>query len=123
MHPARFAALAFLIPASLSAQASTDSLAARASALFGAKDYRAAAQAYAQLTKADSTKPRYWYYLGTSRQLCFTAHSTTPQGPVVLVMSFAKIDANTVRQWGAVSIDDGKTWSSPWDLYYHRKHA
>src|SRR5690348_13038676 len=69
MHPARFAALAFLIPASLSAQASTDSLAARASALFAAKDYRAAAQAYAQLVKADSTKPRYWYYLGTSRQL------------------------------------------------------
>ena len=291
------ALLAF--PSFVVAQASPDSLAARASALFGAKDYRGAAQAYARLVKADSTKPRYWYYLGTSRQLSgdlagaepayrkaiaggagipalynltslfaasgrldsaaawlhktiqagysnsaalesdpdfaglikdarygalkeemkvaaapcmaraesrrfdfwvgewdvttpqgqpagsssiqlllggctlfenwhslagldgkslssynaglgvwqqfwtdqtgrvteyresewvgdtlrFTAHATMPTGAMTLLMSFAKIDGNTVRQWGAVSMDDGKTWSSPWDLYYHRKHT
>ena len=55
--------------------------------------------------------------------LRFTAHALTPQGSMTLRMSFAKIDANTVRQWGAASMDDGKTWSTPWDLYYHRKHA
>jgi len=53
--------------------------------------------------------------------LRFTAHSTTAQGPMTQRMSFVKIDGNTVRQWGAMSMDDGKTWSSPWDLYYHRK--
>jgi hypothetical protein len=55
--------------------------------------------------------------------LRFTAHSVTPQGSTIIRMSFAKIDANTVRQWGDASTDDGKTWSTPWDLYYHRKHA
>ena len=55
--------------------------------------------------------------------LRFTAHSTMPQGPMLQRMSFVKIDANTVRQWGAASMDDGKTWATPWDLYYHRKHT
>jgi hypothetical protein len=55
--------------------------------------------------------------------LRFTARSVTPQGPVMLRMSFARIDAATVRQWGAASTDDGKTWITPWDLYYHRKRA
>jgi hypothetical protein len=55
--------------------------------------------------------------------LRFTAHATAPSGPITLLMSFVKVDGNTVRQWGAVSTDDGKNWSSPWDLYYHRKHA
>lgn len=299
MRYARLTALVLALPCYAAAQASSDSLGARGQALFAAKDYRGAARVYAELVRIDSTKPRNWYYLGTSRQLSgdiagaepayrraiaagaaipalynlsslfastgrldsaaawlhkaiqagytnsaaiesdpdfaglvkdsrysvlkqemrvaaapcmarpesrkfdfwvgewdvttpagqpagtssvqlllegctlfenwhslagsdgkslssynagvgvwqqfwtdqtgrvteyrasewvgdtlrFTAHSTAPQGPVVLVMSFAKIDANTVRQWGAVSIDDGKTWSSPWDLYYHRKHA
>ena len=299
MRPARLAAIAIALPGFLSAQASLDSLAARASALFSAKDYQGAAQAYARVVKADSTKPRYWYYLGTSRQLSgdlagaepayrraiaggggipalynlsslfaatgrldsaaawlhktiqagysnstalesdpdfarlikdarygalkeemsvaaapcmaraesrkfdfwvgewdvttpqgqpagsssiqlllggctlfenwhslagvdgkslssynaglgvwqqfwtdqtgrvteyresgwvgdtlrFTAHSTMASGAMTLLMSFVKIDGNTVRQWGAVSMDDGKTWTSPWDLFYHRKHA
>jgi len=55
--------------------------------------------------------------------LRFTAHTNTPQGPLTLVMSFVKVDANTVRQWGAATPDGGKTWVTPWDLYYHRKRG
>jgi hypothetical protein len=38
-------------------------------------------------------------------------------------LTFTPIDTMTVRQHAESSADDGKTWSTVYDLYYHRKHS
>jgi hypothetical protein len=54
--------------------------------------------------------------------LRYTASSTNRQGqPVVMRMTFTPIDANTVRQHGENSTDGGTTWTTAYDLRYHRK--
>jgi tetratricopeptide (TPR) repeat protein len=53
--------------------------------------------------------------------LRFLAHQRLPQGPSLIRMTFTPIDANTVRQFGEISADSGKTWKTSFDLYYHRK--
>ena len=53
--------------------------------------------------------------------LVLLAHGATPPGgPSLQRLSFFPIDANTVRQFGEGSADDGKTWTVQYDLYYHR---
>ena len=41
--------------------------------------------------------------------------------PTLIRMTFTPIDRNTVRQFGETSNDDGKTWTTSFDLYYHRR--
>ena len=36
-------------------------------------------------------------------------------------MTFTPVDSQTVRQFGESSTDGGKTWTTSYDLYYHRK--
>jgi hypothetical protein len=36
-------------------------------------------------------------------------------------MTFTPIDANTVRQHGETSTDNGQTWTTGYDLRYQRK--
>jgi hypothetical protein len=38
-------------------------------------------------------------------------------------LTFSPIDSMTVRQHAESSADGGKTWSTVYDLYYHRKHS
>jgi tetratricopeptide (TPR) repeat protein len=51
----------------------------------------------------------------------FLAHQRLPKGPSLIRMTFTPIDKNTVRQYGETSADSGKTWTTSFDLYYHRK--
>lgn len=52
----------------------------------------------------------------------YTARATNRQGaPVMLRMTFTPLDANTVRQLGESSSDEGKTWSVSYDLTYRRR--
>lgn len=53
--------------------------------------------------------------------LRFLAHQRLPQGPSLIRMTFTPIDSNTVHQFGQISRDDGKTWTTSFDLYYRRK--
>ena len=54
--------------------------------------------------------------------IVYLAHSLTAQGaPFDQRLSFSPIDANTVRQHGELSTDGGKSWSTTYDFYYHRK--
>jgi tetratricopeptide (TPR) repeat protein len=53
--------------------------------------------------------------------LRFLAHQKLPQGPALMRMTFTPVDRNTVRQYGETSLDAGKTWTTSFDLYYHRK--
>jgi hypothetical protein len=57
----------------------------------------------------------------TDKGLRFLAETKLPKGPALLRMTFTPIDGNTVRQFGETSLDDGKTWQTSFDLYYHRK--
>jgi tetratricopeptide (TPR) repeat protein len=52
--------------------------------------------------------------------LRFSATMLTPRKRLMHMM-FKQINPDLVRQWGEVSVDDGKTWSPSFDLYYHRK--
>ena len=66
------------------------------------------------------TEYRESKWVGASLQ--YTAHSTNAKGaPTLLHMTFTPIDANTVRQLGETSTDEGKTWSIDYDLTYRRK--
>jgi tetratricopeptide (TPR) repeat protein len=53
--------------------------------------------------------------------LRFLAHQRLAQGPSLIRMTFTPIDRNTVHQYGETSTDNGKTWTTSFDLYYHRK--
>ena len=56
--------------------------------------------------------------------LRFTAQQKTRQGkPSVVRMTFTPLDHDTVRQMGETSLDGGKTWTTSFDLYYHRKQG
>ena len=51
-----------------------------------------------------------------------TANEQQPNGSFkILKMTFTKMDANTVRQFGESSTDEGKTWQTDFDLKYVRK--
>lgn len=53
--------------------------------------------------------------------LRFTAKQIMPQGPALLHMTFTPVNTDTVRQFGEMSVDGGKTWTPTFDLYYYRK--
>jgi hypothetical protein len=38
-------------------------------------------------------------------------------------MTFTPIDHDTVRQHGELSTDGGKSWTTNYELYYHRRAA
>ena len=68
---------------------------------------------YGRVTEYRSSK----WIDGTLR---FSATMLVPQRRLLRMM-FKQINPDLVRQWGEVSVDDGKTWSPSFDLYYHRK--
>ena len=53
--------------------------------------------------------------------LRFTARQKTANGWSLLRMTFTPVDHDTVRQMGESSLDDGRTWTTNYDLYYHRR--
>jgi len=53
--------------------------------------------------------------------LRFSAKQIMPNGPALLHMTFTPINPDVVRQFGEMSMDDGKTWTPTFDLYYYRK--
>ena len=53
--------------------------------------------------------------------LRFTAKQIMPNGPALLHMTFTPINPDRVRQFGEMSMDNGKTWTPTFDLYYDRK--
>jgi tetratricopeptide (TPR) repeat protein len=54
--------------------------------------------------------------------LSFLAHSTQPNGaPVLQRLTFSALSDSVVRQHGERSTDNGKTWSTTYDFYYHRR--
>ena len=54
--------------------------------------------------------------------LSFLARSTQPNGaPLLQRLTFSALSDSVVRQHGERSIDDGKTWSTTYDFYYHRR--
>jgi tetratricopeptide (TPR) repeat protein len=53
--------------------------------------------------------------------LRFLAHQGAPQHQSLIRMTFTPIDGKTVRQFGETSSDGGKTWTTSFDLYYHRR--
>jgi tetratricopeptide (TPR) repeat protein len=54
--------------------------------------------------------------------LVFSARATQPGGsPRLLRMTFTPVSSEVVRQFGEQSVDDGKTWTTRFDLYYHRR--
>ena len=53
--------------------------------------------------------------------LRFLAHQGPPDHQMLIRMTFTPIDAKTVRQFGETSTDNGKTWTTSFDLIYHRR--
>ena len=54
--------------------------------------------------------------------LSFLAHTTQPNGsPMLQRLTFSALSDSVVRQHGERSTDDGKTWSTTYDFYYHRR--
>lgn len=54
--------------------------------------------------------------------LSFLAHGTQPNGtPVLQRLTFSALSDSVVRQHGERSMDGGKTWSTTYDFYYHRR--
>ena len=53
--------------------------------------------------------------------LRFLAHQGPPDHQTLIRMTFTPIDAKTVRQFGETSTDNGKTWTTSFDLLYHRR--
>ena len=53
--------------------------------------------------------------------LRFLAHQGAPQHQTLIRMTFTPIDGKTVRQFGETSTDGGKTWTTSFDLMYHRR--
>jgi len=55
--------------------------------------------------------------------LRFLAHQGPPEHQMLIRMTFTPIDPKTVRQFGETSTDGGKTWTTRFDLMYHRRGA
>lgn len=53
--------------------------------------------------------------------LVYLAHSLSPQGPFLQRLSFSLLADGTVRQFGEISTDDGKTWTVGYDFRYRKK--
>lgn len=54
--------------------------------------------------------------------LSFLAHTAQPTGGSMLQrLTFSALSDSVVRQHGERSTDDGKTWSTTYDFYYHRR--
>lgn len=53
--------------------------------------------------------------------LRFLAHQGPRDHQMLIRMTFTPIDAKTVRQFGETSTDGGKTWTTSFDLTYHRR--
>jgi len=54
--------------------------------------------------------------------LSFLARGTQPNGsPVLQRLTFSAVSDSVVRQHGERSTDEGKTWSTTYDFYYHRR--
>lgn len=57
-----------------------------------------------------------------SGSLSFLAKGTQPNGsPMLQRLTFSPVSDSVVRQHGERSTDDGKTWSTTYDFYYHRR--
>jgi len=67
----------------------------------------------------ETTEYRESEWAGTTLQ--FLAHVKTDSGPELNRLSFTPLQHDLVRQHGEVSRDDGKTWSTTYDFYYHRR--
>jgi hypothetical protein len=66
------------------------------------------------------TEYRESRWVGPSLQ--YTAHGVNRQGGAIEQrMTFTPVDPNTVRQLGETSTDGGKTWTTSYDLFYHRR--
>jgi hypothetical protein len=66
------------------------------------------------------TEYRESEWVGPSLQ--YTAQGVNPQGAAVIQrMTFTPVDPNTVRQHGETSNDGGKTFTTSYDLFYHRR--
>lgn len=57
--------------------------------------------------------------------ITFTARypATPTAGAYLARLTFTPINDSTVRQTGEQSVDEGKTWTTTYDLLYHRKRA
>jgi tetratricopeptide (TPR) repeat protein len=54
--------------------------------------------------------------------LTFLAQGTQPNGaPVLQRLTFSALSDSVVRQYGERSLDSGKTWTTTYDFYYHRR--
>ena len=60
---------------------------------------------------------------GSEGRIIFYADRVTgPKGEIYKRrLTFTKLDNDKVRQFGELSIDDGKTWATEYDLEYRRK--
>lgn len=65
------------------------------------------------------TEYRFGEWVGASLRL--VAHVPDVDSPTLLRMTYTPLDSDTVRQFGEMSTDGGKTWTAQYDLYYHRK--
>jgi tetratricopeptide (TPR) repeat protein len=72
-------------------------------------------------TSASGNVTEYRHSTWVDGSLQFVAHVPDVDSPTELRMTFTPVDSNTVRQFGELSTDSGKTWKSSFDLYYHRK--
>jgi hypothetical protein len=72
-------------------------------------------------TSQNGTVTEYRESEWVNGSLRFKARQITPQGPALLRMTFSPVNPDLVRQYGETSLDDGKTWTPSFDLYYHRK--
>jgi hypothetical protein len=53
--------------------------------------------------------------------LVFLAHSRNAKGEFDQRLSFSPVDSDTVRQFGEISTDGGRSWSVGYDFHYHRR--
>lgn len=72
-------------------------------------------------TSASGNVTEYRQSTWVDGSLQFVAHVPDVDSPTELRMTFTPVDSNTVRQFGEMSTDSGRTWKPSFDLYYHRK--
>lgn len=72
-------------------------------------------------TSQNGTVTEYRESEWVGQSLRFIARQTTVRGPSLQRMTFTPINPDLVRQFGETSSDGGKSWTTSFDLYYHRK--
>jgi hypothetical protein len=94
--------------------------------IFSGKSYNSynAASKQWQQNWVDNTGGTTEYLIGyfENKAMHFTSRPFTLNGKMaVRKLTFYKLDNNKVRQHGEVSYDDGKTWTTEYDLEYRNK--